>query len=489
MIKTRKIPNKINAHENMRRDQVNIFIHRRDFRVHDNTALCKLVEADPEAKVLHIFIFNPNQIDSSRNPYFSKNCVEFMVQSLVDLNNQLNDGLHCFHGIDTDVLSKLIRLYRVNHIAFNRDFTPFAKQRDAKIVEWCTLKGVNCITAEDYTLFPIQEIKTDKGDPYEVFTPFYKKCLLKLHDISESVSVKHTIFRDKKVSGLVKNWNTYFFNEPNHRLAMKGGRSNALYILENRVKRGYFSNYDKFRDIPSVDKTTRLSPYLKFGCVSIREVFSAVLKRYGVKHGLVRELFWREFYANIAYSFPHVLQGQVSGHNCAFKQKYDNIQWNYNSELWEAFIHGKTGFPLVDAGIRQLKDTGWCHNRSRMVVAMFASKDLHLPPNDIERWFAANLIDYDPSSNSGGVQWAYGIGSDAQPYFRIFNPFTQAAKYDKDAIYIKTYVQELKSVEINDIHQWETAWKKYSELGYPKPIVNHSQRAKIAKSMFQSTSS
>lgn len=175
------------------------------------------------------------------------------------------------------------------------------------------------------------------------------------------------------------------------------------------------------------------------------------------------------------------------GRNHAFKQKYDGIKWKYDQRLWDAFINGKTGYPMVDAGIRQLKVTGWCHNRSRMIIAMFASKDLHLPPNDIERWFASNLVDYDPSSNSGGVQWAYGIGSDAQPYFRIFNPFVQGSKYDPDALYIKMHVQELKNVSSSDIHHWYKECSKH-QTAYPHPIVNHQERSNEVKEMFKSVS-
>jgi deoxyribodipyrimidine photo-lyase len=472
----------------MKKEQVNIFIHRRDLRIHDNLALNMLRQHEPDVKIFHIFIFNPDQINPSKNKYFSKNSVEFLVQCLHDLDMQLDNGLHCFYGQDIEVLSRLLRTYRVNNIAFNTDFTPFAKQRDSLIKQWCQEKNISCLTSEDYTLFSLDTVLSEQRKTYEVFTPFYRKSLTLIDLIPQPHTTSSSgVFKDKHASALIKNIDQYYFNEPNHKLALKGGRQAALDILQ-RVAKGEFMNYDKYRDFPAMDRTTKLSPYLKYGCISIREMFWTARKRYGLNHGLVRELFWREFYANVTHAFPKVLSGQVTkGRNHAFKQKYDGIKWKYDQRLWDAFVNGKTGYPMVDAGIRQLKVTGWCHNRSRMIIAMFASKDLHLPPNDIERWFASNLVDYDPSSNSGGVQWAYGIGSDAQPYFRIFNPFVQGSKYDPDASYIKMHVQELRNVSTADIHQWNTAYIKH-QTAYPQPIVNHQQRANEVKEMFKNVS-
>lgn len=462
---------------------ISLFIHRRDFRIQDNSALSKLQAAN--SNVFHLFIFNPDQIEQSKNSYYSKNSVEFLVQSLDDLNMQLSDGLHCFYGKDTEVLLKLIKSYRVIQIAFNLDYTPFARSRDEELIQWCKEKDIECITSEDYTLFPIKTIVTEEKKSYEVFTPFYNKCLINILSVEPPAnSIKHNIYRDKQASGLIKNIHKFYSNEPNPNLALKGGRTQAVSILKNRIAKGEFKNYEKFRDYPALNKTTKLSPYIKYGCVSIREVFLEIKRKYGVNHGLIRELIWREFYANVAHAFPKVLQGQIGLKNHAFKEKYDTINWRMEKHLWDAFIVGKTGYPMVDAGIRQLLSTGWCHNRSRMIIAMFASKDLHFPPVDVEKWFARNLIDYDPCSNSGGVQWAYGIGSDAQPYFRIFNPFTQGLKFDKDAKYILKYVPELKTVNIGDIHTWDVSYSKYDLKHYPKPIVNHAARAKQVKSMF-----
>ena len=488
----------------MKKEIVNIFIHRRDLRIDDNVALNKLVElTDPKSKILHVFIFNPEQIDANLNRYYNKNTVEFLVQCLHDLDTQLGDGLHCFYGKDTDILYKLLTSFRVNFIAFNLDYTPFAIKRDSELLAWCKEKGVSFVVGEDYNLFPFNSIKSQSDRPYEVFTPFYHKCLSMIDTIQQPVVLTnkaYSVCRRKGMTGVVKNIDQFYMNEPNRHLALHGGRRHALAILSN-IRNGKFANYDKTRDIPSLDSTTHLSAYMKYGCVSMREVFDAITKRHGYsqKNALLRELIWREFYAYITYHFPYVLQGQIKGQNKAFKDKYDAIKWEYDTKLWNAFVQGKTGFPFVDAGIRQLTTTGWCHNRARMVIANFAAKDMRLPPIDVERWFACNLIDYDPCSNSGGVQWAYGIGSDAQPYFRVFNPFTQSSKFDPHAEYIKKWIPELRQVDPRTIHEWDSCQKiterkttKKDKGGqrcdhdtqYPKPILDHSKESKKSVAIF-----
>lgn len=475
----------------MKSENINIFIHRRDFRIQDNSALNTLIDTDPTTKIFHIFIFNPKQIDPKLNKYFSKNSVEFLIQSLHDLNHQLNDGLHYFYGTDTEILSKLLSLFRVNFIAFNKDYTPFAIKRDNELIEWCNNKNIGYIVSDDYTLLKFDDIKTKTNTPYEVFTPFYNTCIQKINNIPDSVYLdkkKHHIFKKKNLQMNIKNIDKFYFNTPNPNLASKGGRIHALEIL-NKIVSGKFVNYKKNRDYPYLDGTTHLSAYIKYGCVSIREVFNAMKKRHGIENNhLLRELIWREFYAHIAYHFPRVLIGQISGKNKnhAFKEKYDKIEWKYDNFYWKAFTSGETGFPFVDAGIRQLISTGYLHNRCRMIVVSFAAKDLRLPPNDVERWFASNLIDYDPCSNSGGIQWTYSIGCDAQPYFRIFNPFTQAIKYDPQAKYIKKWIPELKDVPIETIHKWQDFIDEDDVINYPSPMVDHATSSKKTLLLFTS---
>ena len=487
MYKILSRPNKKHTGNYMKKETINIFIFRRDLRIEDNLALNKLIQREPNTKILYIFIFNPDQIDSQINRYYSKNCVEFMIQCLHDLNNNLNDSLHYFYGKDIDILTRLLKTYTINCIAFNEDNTPFAINRDETIKSWLDEKNIDCITAQDYTLFEQNSILTDNDGPYEMFTPFYKKCLTNFLSIQESLTQKHQLipYKNKQIPGLIKNIDKYYNSEPNYNLALKGGRENGLLIIKNRINKGEFTNYEKLRNFPALNKTTKLSPYIKFGCVSISEVYHSIRKRYGVKHGLIRELFWREFYANITFHFPRVLKGQLSGTNKAFKEKYEKVPWIYDSEKWNALIKGKTGFPLVDAGIKQLSSSGYLHNRCRMVIASFAAKDLRLPPNDFERWFATQLIDYDPSSNSGGVQWSYSIGVDSQPYFRVFNPLLQSLNFDKDCKYIKEWLPELKKVKNEDLHKWPEKYKDYKNVNYPQPIVDHSIETNKIKNIFK----
>jgi deoxyribodipyrimidine photo-lyase len=473
----------------MKKRLINVFLHRRDLRIVDNRALEKLHSQDPDVQIMHVFIFSPQQVDPTKNTYFNKNCVEFMVQCLHDLDIALNGGLHCFHGEDIDILNKILSIHRVQCLAFNLDYTPFATRRDTLLIQWCLNKGVQCVTEQDYSLLPMGSIENENGRMYEMFTPFYNKCVARAHDIPLSTSSINQPFIDKHHLNTIKNIDQYYGNEPNTRLAVKGGRTNALNIL-SKIGKGTYKNYGKLRDYPGLSKTTLLSAYMKFGQVSVREVFHHVKKIYGLHHALTRQLFWREFYAHCIHSFPWMLHGQLRNHNenKPFRSKYYDI-WastnKYDETIWEAFTKGKTGYPFVDAGIRQLISTGNCHNRARMVIASFAAKDLMISPWIVERWFATHLVDYDPCSNSGGVQWAYGIGPDPMFVYRSFNPFLQSFKFDNNCKYIKTWVQELNHVNKEDIHTWSISYDKYKSIRYPKPIVDHSQQVKKLKSLIQ----
>lgn len=492
----------------MKKEEVNVFIFRRDLRVVDNLGFVEMIKRSIKAKVplLPIFIFNPDQIDPKKNTYFSKNCVEFMIQSLTSLSASLQNKLMFFHGNDIDILNQIYKQYDVQTIAFNLDYTPFARKRDQDIQTWCQQHDITCVGTEDYTLFPIGSIVTggDKPKPYEVFTPFYNKCLSQISQIAKplknvrALSVTGAAEAEAvgKMSGQIdeKEIHLYYHNDPNPHLAVQGGREKALDILK-QIKRGEFAKYEKERDLPAIDKTTKLSAYMKFGCVSVREVFDTIASTYGAHHGLAREIIWREFYANITYSFPHVLQGQSqlgkknqrNIDNRAFKEKYEKIAWSYDQESFQKWCQGKTGVPLVDAAMRQMNQTGWMHNRCRMVVSMFLTKDLLIDWKMGEKYFARTLVDYDPSSNNGGWQWSASTGVDSQPYFRIFNPFTQSKRYDSETQYIKRWVPELKEVPAKDIHEWNVAYEKYksTSLRYPAPMVDHGMQSKKAIQMFK----
>lgn len=465
------------------RKTVQVYIFRRDMRVYDNNALIAMSKSDPHTPIVPLFIFNPKQVDMKQNPYFSHNAVEFMIESLEDLRRQLDGCLYFYHGTDTEALTALWKKFEISAIAFNEDFTPFARRRDIQLKEWCIKNNVKCIFEDDYTLFPPLSITTENGGSYEVYTPFFKKCISQVKSIAKPTPLdasKLTLYKGKDVPQNIKNIHTFYVK--NHDKALSGGRDNAMIIMK-RIASKDFAKYGVERDIPALDKTTKLSAYLKFGCLSIREVFWECMRVYGEQHGLVRELLWREFYANITVSMPHVLQGQIHGSSMAMKEKYKDLTWVANKTHFDAWCNGRTGYPFVDAGMRCLNKTGFLHNRLRMVVAMFFTKDLMLDWRDGERYFATKLIDYDPSSNNGGWQWSSSTGADAQPYFRIFNPLLQSKRFDPACKFIKTWVPELKNVANNDIHDWDKKSKDY-KVNYPAPIVNHSEQTAKVKTIF-----
>lgn len=425
--------------------EINIFLFRRDFRIVDNLALNKLIEECGNKGIYPMFIFNPKQIYAKNNQYFSNNCVQFMIESLDSLDQHID--VNYYEGDDIEVLTKLSKKYKINSIAYNKDYSPFAIKRDGIIEAWAKSKEIRIITAEDYTLYPMGTILNNKNEPYQVFTPFYKKSLLIKVKAPEPPIVKHI-----NVIGIknIKKFDKHKYYVVNDDLAVRGGRENALERFKNIM-----TDYAKVRDYPALDKTTKLSAYIKFGCVSIREVYF----NYNKVKELQRELVWREFYANILYYFPYVLGN-------SFKEKYDNIEWTNNKEWFKKWCQGKTGYAMVDAGMSQLNKTGWMHNRLRMITAMFLTKDLLIDWRWGEKYFATKLVDYDPASNNGGWQWSASTGTDAQPYFRIFNPELQLKRYDKDYEYIRT-------------------WIPTYELDAVEKIVEHKDRSAIAIKEFK----
>jgi deoxyribodipyrimidine photo-lyase len=461
-----------------------IFIFRRDLRLYDNLGLNKTLEYMKEKHkqgvLLPIFIFNPNQVHRDAN----QNAIEFMVKSLESLNKDLQGVLQFFEAIqDVTVLEKIARNFVIESIGFNGDITPFAKARDEKIIEWSNAHKIPIIQAEDYTLMPVNSILNNSGSMYSVFTAYYKK-VLRNHHLIQSPASAHVVqyCYKKKLSGTVDSRQIRrYYESSNPSLKVHGGREEALKIL-GRIKSGQFKSYDTQRDLPFEDKTTHLSAYLKFGCLSVREVYHAVKQTHGIDHGIIRELVWREFYANIMYNRPDLYYGK------SFKPQYDAIKWNVNEEWFKRWCQGQTGVPIVDASMRQMNTTGWMHNRCRMIVASFLVKDLLIDWRLGERYFANRLVDYDPASNNGGWQFVAGTGTDAQPYFRIFNPFLQSRKFDAEAQYILEFIPELQDVPPKDIHKWDEKHVLYQCVTmYPPPMVIHKEQAKKALALYHAS--
>jgi deoxyribodipyrimidine photo-lyase len=453
---------------------INLFIYRRDLRVEDNLALNALAKSNPEIPILPIFIFNPVQISPIKNTYYCRNAVQFMIESIKDVRSNTDDTLLCFHGSDISILEKLLKSFSINAIGFNVDYTPFAKKRDEQIRIWCKKREIKLIEEEDYTLFKMGDIMTDGNKPYQVFTPFYRKVMSNIKMIKKPLTESIKFLKTKHPDS-IKDINKYIHKGSNQNLAVRGGRNNVLAILE-KISKKEFVKYDNLRDYPSKNATTKLSAYLKFGCVSIREVFFVMKNVNGILDGLVRELLWREFFAQTTYHFPKILDGQVGKVNKMLREKPQETKWNHNKEYSKKWQDGKTGYPIVDAGMRQMNASGWMHNRCRMITAMFLTKDLFIDWKLGERYFAQNLVDYDPASNSGGWQ-----GIESQPYFRAFSPMLQAQRFDKDVEFIKKWIPELKNVPAKAILAWETEYVKYPNIKYSGPIVIHKEQIEKLK--------
>ena len=455
-----------------------VFVFRRDLRVHDNTAFIEAVKKATANnwQILPVFIFNKNQIDPNKNKYHSNTQVQFMIQSLEDMSAdiQRRGGKLMFLHTDSDLDAMEQLLRKLQHqqlplaaVAFNKDITPFARQRDVAIKEWCEKRNLPCLASEDYTMLPIEKVQTKTGKTYEVFTPFYRKAVhMKVDEPKMCPAdipwIPNKIVNDMKMPAV----NMHQFFTANENVRVTGGRSHALNILDN-LKKGQFKTYKTQRDIPSKEATTGLSPFIKFGCVSIREVHKVAKVAMGRGSTLVEQLFWREFYYNIAYSFPEVLQGQTERgqRNTFVHGKYERAKWNTSTDDFERWSQGNTGVPIVDAAMRCMNHTGWMHNRLRMIVAMFLVRFLGIDWRKGEQYFAQKLVDYDAANNNQGWCWAVS-------YRRQLNPYKQAGRFDPNAVFIKTWVAELAAVPVLDIITW---WERHGDhrgTGYPAPMIS-----------------
>lgn len=444
-----------------------LFIFRRDLRVIDNLGLNKAIEycKTNNCKLMLCFTFTSKQVKD--NKYFSEKGFQFMVNSLDELNKSVKGNLSFFEGED------FYKLIPVKAIFFNKDYTPYAVRRDRAIVQYCSENDIECITCEDYTLHGIEKVKTLNDKPYQMLTPFYKKALtftvskpLTMNMDDVKMIKKGTIDLDKYDKGV----------------DVGGGRERVLDKLE-MIKNGTFDDYKKNRDYVGMENsTTMMSAYLKFGCCSIRELYHLIKNTHNKDHELIRQLYAKEFYANVAYHFPKVLGKMIGKKNDNMNDT--NVKWKYDKKQFDKWMNGETGFPLVDAGMRQMNKTGFMHNRLRMITASFLIKDLHIDWRKGEQYFAKQLIDYDPASNNGGWQWVAGTGTDSTPYFRIFNPWTQIKRFDKECKYIKQWIPELNDVKNNDIMNWYKTYNKYPNIDYYKPIVDHDEEKAITLDLY-----
>lgn len=460
---------------------VGFAIINRNIRLFDNNVINKALAENDQVAV--IFIGTPEQLDPSKNAYHNSNSIQFMVESLEDLDSQLTNiraGLNIFYGDYSQIIEQLLKLYPNSKVYLAHDFTPYAKRREEAIKKITTSLSVPLtIIMDEYTIFDVNTIKTTSTNtPYKTFKGFYEKVYDRLNEIkiiepdfSQDAEkfVKLNLSSVDTIKTYTVNDLKQFYQE-NDNLLIKGGRRNLPIILNNV---GTFVNYGQTRDTPAIN-TTLLSAYIKFGCLSMRE---AVRWSLGVNSELTRQIIWHDFFANI---MEHLSEMQsVGGGN--FKDK--TITWQYNDPQLQVWKTGRTGFPLADAGMRQLNTVGWMHNRVRMLVVGILCHLFRLNWRDGEKYFAQKLVDYDVPSNNGNWQATAGVGYDYR--WRIFNPFNQSKEHDKNCEYIKKWVPELASVPNKAIHNWENEYSNYSGTGYPGPLVNYSTSRQLAEQLLR----
>lgn len=426
-------------------------IHRRDLRIHDNSSL--EYHASENNAIIPFFIFDPRQLQGE---YYSQNAFEFMIESLKELNEEYekkDTKLHTIHDEFEKALEK-IKKAKIDGISINKDYTPFSIKRDKQIKQFCKENDLEFYEFDDALLTkPENSLKKD-GNPYTVFTPYYKNAMNL--PIQKPTLLNKTI-KFEKINSIKTDF-PEIKNNPNK--IVQGGRKEALTLLENAKS----LDYKNQRDYPHIKGTSMLSAHHKFGTISARESLEQFKN---ISETLVSELYWRDFYTQIAYFFPKVF-------GKSFKSKYDAIKWSENKDHLEKWKKGKTGYPIVDAGMKELNETGYMHNRVRMITASFLCKHLLIDWREGEKYFAQKLTDYDPSVNNGSWQWAASTGCDAQPYFRIFNPWRQQERFDKNCKYIKKWLPELAHLDVKQIHKLDE--QRPLNIGeYPMPVVEHKK--------------
>lgn len=422
---------------------ITVFWHRRDLRIQDNAGLYHALKS--QYPVLPIFIFDRNILDKLDDKYDAR--VEFIYKQIEELKKQYEtkgSSLKVYYGKPEEVWKEILEKFSVKEVYCNRDYEPYAQQRDKAVFDFLASKKISFKGFKDHVIFEKNEVLKDDGKPYTVYTPYSKKWKAKLNDF-----YLKSYPTDKYILNLYQT-NAYELIS----LEQMGFKSSGKVFPDKVPNEDIIKNYHATRDVPSIKGTTRLSVHLRFGTISIREL---ARKAKSLNEKYLNELIWRDFYQSILFHFPHTA-------NKAFKPEYDKIQWLNNEKEFKAWCEGKTGYPIVDAGMRELNATGFIHNRVRMIVASFLTKHLLIDWRWGEAYFAKKLLDFELTSNVGGWQWAAGCGVDAAPYFRVFNPALQTEKFDKDLKYIKQWVPE------------------YGTLAYPKPIVDHKMaRERVLK--------
>ncbi|WOC40591.1 deoxyribodipyrimidine photo-lyase [Polaribacter sp. HL-MS24] len=417
------------------KEQVHIFWFRRDLRLTDNCGLFHALSS--EKKVLPIFIFDEDILTKLASKNDSR--VSFIHQELENMNRHLltfGSGIAVYHGKPVKVFEELSEKYAIDTVFTNHDYEPYAMQRDQEIKDFLRIKNISFKTYKDQVLFERNEIVKKDGTAYKVYTPYSKKWI---------EAFQHRgidFFPSEELLGQCLKTDLLPFLS----LAAIGFHPSSIRVASYEVSSGLIDSYDETRNFPALDSTSKLGTHLRFGTVSVRKMIDKASKSDSIT--FLKELIWREFFMQILWHYPQTTKD-------SFKPQYDRILWRNNEEEFKRWCEGTTGYPLVDAGMRELNQTGFMHNRVRMLVGSFLCKHLLIDWRLGEAYFAEKLHDFELSSNVGNWQWVAGCGVDAAPYFRIFNPITQVEKFDKDLKYIQKWVPD------------------FQELTYPTPIVDH----------------
>lgn len=467
---------------------------RRDLRLHDHAALhIAMQTGDP---IIPVFILDDwfcrsgTVGDKRLFAYFAA------VQSLANNLAHVGGRLLIRHGDPVQVLSQLAKETGADKLFFNRDYTPYARKRDQSVCDALTSEGVMVQSCKDLVLHEPAEILTKQRTPYAVFTPYRRlwqtlpkeqpypipeRWLMfdRLNELPGEALPTLEAFGRKALTG--DEWTVQRFGE------------RAACERLKQYLNGDIQQYKDRRDMPGLDATSRLSFALKAGTLSIRTVYYLVHEALEEARGegvtsieaFITELIWREFYQQVLFFHPKTTEQ-------AFLPQFEGVKWENNPELLARWCEGETGYPIVDAAMKQLGETGWMHNRLRMITASFLTKDLLIDWRYGMAYFAKKLIDYDEAANSGGWQWSASTGTDPQPYFRIFNPISQGEKFDPDGVFVKKYLPVLRDVPLQYIHKpWEMPKEVQEQancvigLDYPVPCVDHAERRKLALSLFQ----
>lgn len=422
-------------------NKIVVFWFRRDLRLEDNVGLHNALKS--KSKVLPVFIFDEEILESLPKDDAR---VSFIYQTLSALDETLKtegSSLLVKKGNPIEVWKELLLTFSITAVYTNKDYEPYAIKRDNEVKEFLKSNSIDFYSYKDQVVFEEDEVVKNDGLPYTIYTPYKNKWLQNFNAEVDLKEFAITFSDFHKLTTVLPSLESIGFNESTIKV--------KPYNLSN------LENYDEIRDFPYQDKTSYLSPYFRFGLVSVRKMVQFALKTNAI---FLNELIWREFFMQILFHFPKVVTNN-------FKQKYDAVPWRNNEAEFKKWCKGETGYPMVDAGMRQLNKTGYMHNRVRMITAGFLCKHLLIDWRWGEAYFAEKLLDYELSANNGNWQWAAGTGCDAAPYFRVFNPESQLKKFDKDLQYIRKWIEN------------------FDELTYPQPMVEHKMARERAISTYK----